>query len=116
MLELRRPGIPGCAGAWSERDPFGGSENIFTTLSDKPIPRELVAELGTRFEVFNTTIKKWSVGSPLQSLLDSVTALLDLAVGLGGLDQQRPHYSWPTGPGRNELQRSTPGVTSLSQK
>ncbi len=31
----------------------------------------------TRFEVFNTTIKKWSVGSPLQSVLDSVTVLLD---------------------------------------
>jgi 2-methylcitrate dehydratase PrpD len=64
-------------GASGIEDPFAGNENIFTTLADKPTPGELVAELGTRFDVFNTTIKKWSVGSPLQSVLDSVTVLLD---------------------------------------
>jgi 2-methylcitrate dehydratase PrpD len=58
-------------------DPVGGDENVFTALADRPAPEKLTAELGTRFEVFNTTIKKWSVGSPLQSVLDSVTALLD---------------------------------------
>jgi 2-methylcitrate dehydratase PrpD len=58
-------------------DPFSGDENVFTALADRPAPEKLTAELGTRFEVFNTTIKKWSVGSPLQSVLDSVTALLD---------------------------------------
>jgi 2-methylcitrate dehydratase PrpD len=58
-------------------DPFSGNQSVFTALSDAPKPEELVAELGTRFEVFNTTIKKWSVGSPLQSVLDSVAALLD---------------------------------------
>jgi 2-methylcitrate dehydratase PrpD len=58
-------------------DPFSGNRNVFTALSDAPKPEELVAELGTRFEVFNTTIKKWSVGSPLQSVLDSLAALLD---------------------------------------
>jgi 2-methylcitrate dehydratase PrpD len=64
-------------GASGIEDPFSGTENIFTTLADKPTPGELIAELGTRFDVFNTTIKKWSVGSPLQSVLDSVTVLLD---------------------------------------
>jgi len=64
-------------GASGIEDPFAGNENIFTTLADKPTPGELVAELGARFDVFNTTIKKWSVGSPLQSVLDSVTMLLD---------------------------------------
>jgi 2-methylcitrate dehydratase PrpD len=58
-------------------DPFSGNQNVFTALAETPKPEELVAELGTRFEVFNTTIKKWSVGSPLQSVLDSVAALLD---------------------------------------
>jgi 2-methylcitrate dehydratase PrpD len=67
-------------------DPFSGSENVFTALADAPKPQELVAELGMRFEVFNTTIKKWSVGSPLQSVLDSVTALLeDPAVRAGNI-------------------------------
>jgi len=45
-------------------------------LSDNPAPEKLIAELGTRFDVFGTTLKKWSVGSPLQSVLDSVSALL----------------------------------------
>jgi 2-methylcitrate dehydratase PrpD len=67
-------------------DPFSGSESIFTALADKPVPDRLVAELGTRFEVFATTIKKWSVGSPLQSVLDSVTVLLgDPAVRAGAI-------------------------------
>jgi 2-methylcitrate dehydratase PrpD len=73
----------GCTGV---DDPFGGDENVFTALAEKPAPDKLVAELGTRFEVFNTTIKKWSVGSPLQSVLDSVTALLeDPAVRSGNI-------------------------------
>jgi 2-methylcitrate dehydratase PrpD len=58
-------------------DPFSGEENVFTALADKPAPEELVAELGSRFDVFNTTIKKWSVGAPLQSVLDSVAVLLE---------------------------------------
>jgi len=57
-------------------DPFSGRENIYTALSDNPAPEKLIAELGTRFDVFGTTLKKWSVGSPLQSVLDSVFALL----------------------------------------
>jgi 2-methylcitrate dehydratase PrpD len=65
-------------------DPFSGAQNVFTALADKPIPESLVAELGTRFEVFNTTIKKWSVGSPLQSVLDSVAVLLDDAAVRAG--------------------------------
>ena len=73
----------GCTGV---EDPFSGEENVFTALAEKPAPEKLVAELGTRFEVFNTTIKKWSVGSPLQSVLDSMTALLeDPAVRAGNI-------------------------------
>ncbi len=55
-----------------------GDANLFTALGDEGAkPAELVAELGTRYEVMNTSIKKWCVGSPLQSVLDAVTALLD---------------------------------------
>ena len=57
-------------------DPFSGTPNVFTTLGEKPTPDALVAELGTRFEVLNTTIKKWSVGLPLQSVMDSMVVLL----------------------------------------
>jgi 2-methylcitrate dehydratase PrpD len=57
-------------------DPFSGTTNIFSVLGNKPAPEALVAELGTRFEVMNTTLKKWSVGMPLQSVLDSTSALI----------------------------------------
>jgi len=58
-------------------DPFSGDENIYTALADKPAPEKLVAELGSSYAVFGTTIKKWSVGAPLQSVLDSVAVLLN---------------------------------------
>src|SRR5205814_5460250 len=53
-------------------DPFAGNENIYTTFGEKPAPEKLLAELGSSYAVFGTTIKKWSVGAPLQSVLDSV--------------------------------------------
>jgi 2-methylcitrate dehydratase PrpD len=57
-------------------DPFSGAESIYTALADKPAPEKLLAGLGTSFAVFGTTIKKWSVGAPLQAVLDSMAALL----------------------------------------
>jgi 2-methylcitrate dehydratase PrpD len=64
-------------GSTAVDDPFSGSPNVFTVLGDKPAPELLVAELGTRFDIFNTTIKKWTVGLPLQSVLDSMAVLLE---------------------------------------
>ncbi len=59
-------------------DFLSGDKNLFTAIGgEKPQPGELVAELGKRFEIMNTSIKKWCVGSPLQSVLDAVTVLLD---------------------------------------
>jgi 2-methylcitrate dehydratase PrpD len=57
-------------------DPFGGRDNIYTALADNPAPEKLLAELGSSYAVFGTTIKKWSVGAPLQSVLDSTATLL----------------------------------------
>src|SRR6266700_343083 len=57
-------------------DPFSGNESIYTALADKPAPEKLLAELGSSYAVFGTTIKKWSVGAPLQSVLDSMATLL----------------------------------------
>jgi len=58
-------------------DPFSGEDSIYTALADKPAPEKLLAGLGSSFAVFGTTIKKWSVGAPLQSVLDSMAALLE---------------------------------------
>ena len=74
------------SGFTAVEDPFSGDQNVFTALAESPSPDKLVAELGTRFEVFSTTIKKWCVGSPLQSVLDSVAVLLeDPAVRAGSI-------------------------------
>jgi 2-methylcitrate dehydratase PrpD len=74
------------SGFTAVEDPFSGDQNVFTALAESPSPDKLVAELGTRFEVFGTTIKKWCVGSPLQSVLDSVAVLLeDPAVRAGSI-------------------------------
>jgi 2-methylcitrate dehydratase PrpD len=59
-------------------DFLSGSRNLFTAIGgEKPQPGELTAELGKRFEIMNTSIKKWTVGSPLQSVLDAVAVLLE---------------------------------------
>jgi 2-methylcitrate dehydratase PrpD len=64
-------------GASATDDPFSGKISIFSALGEKPSPDLLVADLGSRYEILNTTIKKWTVGLPLQSVLDNVAALLD---------------------------------------
>jgi 2-methylcitrate dehydratase PrpD len=64
------------AGFSAVEDPFSGSENIYTALAHKPAPDKLIADLGSNYAVFGTTIKKWSVGAPLQSVLDALALLL----------------------------------------
>jgi 2-methylcitrate dehydratase PrpD len=72
------------SGMTGVEDPLSGEKNMFTALGDTPKPDELIAELGKRFEVIDTSIKKWCVGSPLQSVLDCVAELLkDPAVRAG---------------------------------
>jgi len=62
-------------------DVFAGERNFFVAYDESkrigkpPQPERLIEELGTRFEVVNTNIKRWSVGSPIQAPLDG---LLDL--------------------------------------
>ena len=65
------------AGMTGIDDPLSGDKNLFTALGgDNPQPELFTAELGKRFEIIDTSIKKWCVGSPLQSVLDCVTELL----------------------------------------
>ena len=56
-------------------DVFAGERNFFVAYGRKPDPDVLVRGLGTIYEIMNTNIKRWSVGSPIQAPLDS---LLDL--------------------------------------
>lgn len=51
-------------------DAFSGENNFFVPFGAKTKPEELVRELGTTYEIVDTTIKKWSVGAPAQLPLD----------------------------------------------
>jgi 2-methylcitrate dehydratase PrpD len=64
------------AGFSGVEDPFSGRDNFFAAFGQNPDPGRLAAELGTRFEIMQASIKKWCVGSPNQAVLDAVTALM----------------------------------------
>lgn len=46
------------------------------SFSQHPHPEELSHELGERYEITRSTLKKWCVGSPIQSVLDAFEAIL----------------------------------------
>jgi|GraSoiStandDraft_4_1057263.scaffolds.fasta_scaffold88003_2 2-methylcitrate dehydratase PrpD len=58
-------------------DVFAGERNFFVAYGRAPKAEELVRELGTTFEIMNTNIKRWSVGSPIQAPLDSLLDLIN---------------------------------------
>lgn len=57
-------------------DVFAGERNFFIAYGRAPDPSVLVRGLGTTYEIMNTNIKRWSVGSPIQAPLDSLFLLL----------------------------------------
>jgi 2-methylcitrate dehydratase PrpD len=56
-------------------DVLSGEDNFFQVNAPKGNPAVLVDRLGERYEIVNTDIKKWSVGSPIQAPLDAVDNL-----------------------------------------
>ena len=58
-------------------DALSGERSFFVAYGRKPEPEKLVAGLGEVFEVMNTNIKRWSVGSPIQAPLDALLLLLE---------------------------------------
>jgi 2-methylcitrate dehydratase PrpD len=56
-------------------DIFSGPDNFFAAYAPKAQPERLVEDLGRRFEIAQTDIKKWAVGSPIQAPLDAIDAL-----------------------------------------
>jgi 2-methylcitrate dehydratase PrpD len=53
-------------------DVFSGEDNFFRVNAPKGNPALLVDGLGERFEIINTDIKKWTVGTPIQAPLDAI--------------------------------------------
>ena len=53
-------------------DVFSGADNFLMAYAPKADPGTLIDKLGQRFEVTQTNIKKWTVGSPIQAPLDAL--------------------------------------------
>jgi 2-methylcitrate dehydratase PrpD len=53
-------------------DVFSGADNFLMAYAPKADPGVLIDKLGQRFEVTQTNIKKWTVGSPIQAPLDAL--------------------------------------------
>ena len=57
-------------------DVFSGERNFFVAYGRAPDPAELARGLGESYEIMNTDIKRWAVGSPIQAPLDSLLELI----------------------------------------
>jgi 2-methylcitrate dehydratase PrpD len=63
-------------------DVFSGERNFYIAYDEtrrigkKPQPERLVRDLGKVYEIMNTNIKRWSVGSPIQAPLDGLLELI----------------------------------------
>ena len=56
-------------------DIFSGADNFFHAYAPNAHPERLTEKLGERYEIVETDIKKWTVGSPIQGPLDAVDAI-----------------------------------------
>jgi 2-methylcitrate dehydratase PrpD len=66
MAQMGFTGVP---------DVFDGEHNVLKAMSSAPRPDEMIAALGQRFFVTETTIKVFSVGLPIQAALDAFLTL-----------------------------------------
>src|SRR5260221_6165839 len=56
-------------------DIFSGPDNFFAAYAPKALPDRVIEKLGERYEITQTDIKKWTVGSPIQAPLDAIEAI-----------------------------------------
>jgi len=54
---------------------FSGPDNFFAAYAPKALPDRVIEKLGERYEITQTDIKKWTVGSPIQAPLDAIEAI-----------------------------------------
>jgi 2-methylcitrate dehydratase PrpD len=63
------------AGFTANPDVLAGRYTFQDTFSDAADPREFVAGLGERYEVMQTSLKRWHVGAPIHASLEALLAL-----------------------------------------
>jgi len=56
-------------------DIFSGADNFFLAYAPAADPAQLIEKLGERYEITQTDIKKWTVGSPIQGPLDALDTI-----------------------------------------
>src|SRR5882672_832582 len=64
------------AGGTGVDDILSGTDNFFLAFVPKNNPMMVVDELGKRFEIMRTDIKKWTIGAPIQAPMDALDALI----------------------------------------
>jgi len=64
------------AGGTGVDDILSGADNFFQAFVPRNNPSMVVEDLGRRFEITRTDIKKWTVGAPIQAPLDALDTLL----------------------------------------
>src|SRR6266540_370947 len=55
---------------------FEGEENFFKAFSENSRPEEVIKELGSRYEILDTSIKKYPAGQPMQATLEGYFTLV----------------------------------------
>lgn len=58
-------------------DVFAGERSFFVAYGRAGDPEVLARALGASYEIMNASIKRWSVGSPIQAPLDSLADLME---------------------------------------
>jgi 2-methylcitrate dehydratase PrpD len=64
------------AGFTGVEDPLAGARTFFEAFAATPRPEALLDGLGSRFEIMQAAIKKWSAGAPIQAALDALETLM----------------------------------------
>ena len=57
-------------------DVLSGPDNFVSSYNPKGDPAKMIDGLGERYEVTNTTLKRWTTGGPIQSPLDALQIIL----------------------------------------
>ena len=58
-------------------DALEGEKNFLSAYSSSPNPQELVSGLGSRYEILETSIKRFPIGAPIQAAADALLLILE---------------------------------------
>ena len=97
------------AGFTGVEDVFSGERNFLQAYAPEPDAGALSRDLGEKFEILGTNIKKWSVGSPSQAAIDALLHLMRTA-GVSAPELETVTVHLPTGSDRTVDHAPAPDV------